>query len=198
MHGAAIPSFDGDRRAVRLPAVSPPVRTARLQLAPVVEGDLEELFALHADPRAFTEDLTEPLTGREQMRWVLAQWIEHWAQHGAGYLTVRSREPSRGTLPSGLLGVVGLAPLEVDAHADLSAYWRVSPGVSGRGVATEAMHAVLGHPEIGARGREVLAVTAAGNAASRALAARLGFALAPASRPVPGGREGDVLLIRPA
>jgi len=40
-------------------------------------------------------------------------------------------------------------------------------------------------------------VTASQNAPSRALAQRLGFRPAPPGRPVPGGREGDVLLVRP-
>ncbi|MGP9537351.1 GNAT family N-acetyltransferase [Brachybacterium sp. AOP43-C2-M15] len=195
--------------------------TARLRLSPVVEDDLEELFALHADPRAFAEDLTEPLTDRAQMRWVLGQWIEGWARHGLGYLTVRARTPAGGTrdpdgtraahgtgdadgaeapdsLPSGLLGVVGLTPFEAAGPHVLSAYWRLSPAATGRGVASEAMRAVLEHPSLGGRGDEVVAVTAAGNHPSRALAARLGFVPAPPDRAVPGERDGDVLLARPA
>ena len=61
MHdGAVIPSPDGDRRAV----VMSGLMTARLRLAPVAPTDREELFALHADPRAFAEDTTAPLTDR--------------------------------------------------------------------------------------------------------------------------------------
>lgn len=199
MHGVAIPSSDGDRRAVS-------VSTPRLCLAPVSAADLEELFALHADPRAFADDLTEPLTDREQMRWVLGQWIESWRRHGTGHLTVRARsaaadEPELRTAPSslspGLLGVVGLIPLEVDGTQALSAYWRLAPEATGHGLATEAMRAVLAHPRLGGRDGEVVAVTAAGNAASRALADRLGFWPAPPRRAVPGGRDGDVLLVRP-
>ena len=54
--------------------------------------------------------------------------------------------------------------------------------------------AVLAHRPAG---REVIAVTDRGNVPSRALAARLGFVPAPAGRPVPSGRPGDVLLVLP-
>lgn len=208
--GAVIPSSEGDRRAV---GMCGPV-TARLRLSPVADGDLEELFALHADPRAFAEDLTAPLADREQMRWVLTQWIRSWHEHGIGYLTVRALEadqhsapplplgdfpPTHGTspLPRGLLGVAGLTPLDHQGRRALSAYWRLAPAATGCGIAAEAMAAVLADPRLGVRDQEVVAVTAAGNRPSRALAARLGFLPAPPGRAVPGGRDGDILLIRP-
>jgi RimJ/RimL family protein N-acetyltransferase len=199
--GAVPPSPDGGRRAVGMSGdgangvVAPGLVTAHLVLAPVADDDIEELFALHADPRAFAEDLTDPLTERAQMRWVLTQWRQSWERHGIGYWSVRARDGS--ALPAGLLGVVGLSPLESEGGTRLSAYWRLRPEATGRGVATEALRAVLEDPHRGPGGREVLAVTAAGNTPSRALAARLGFAPAPRGRAVPGGRVGDVLLVRP-
>ena len=228
MHdGAVIPSPDGDRRAAVVPGSARcELRTARLRLAPVAEHELDELLALHADPRAFAEDLTEPVTDRTRMRWVLGRWRESWDQHGLGYLTVRAREAADGTggagaaaagaavghragppphdvpapLPTGLLGVVGLTPLSLEAGTALSAYWRLAPAATGRGVASEAMRAVLAHPQLGGRAagsdREIVAVTAAGNRPSRTLAARLGFVPAPADRAVPGGWAGDILLVR--
>src|SRR5699024_261136 len=96
--GAVIPSPDGDRRAAVMPGSARcELRTARLRLAPVAEHELDELLALHADPRAFAEDLTEPVTDRARMRWVLGRWRESWDQHGLGYLTVRAREAADGT-----------------------------------------------------------------------------------------------------
>ncbi|AXK46808.1 GNAT family N-acetyltransferase [Brachybacterium saurashtrense] len=227
MHdGAAPPSSDGGRRAASLPG--PVLTTARLVLTPVAPEDLEALFALHADPRAFVEDLTALLTERAQMEWALARWREDWRRHGAGHLAVRARErhdapplephhaqarerhgmralqgsageeADAAALPPGLLGVVGLAPLEAEGRRLLSAYWRLDPALTGRGVAQEAMRAVLAHPRLGGRDEEVVAVTAGGNAPSRTLAARLGFEPAPSQRPVPGGRDGGVLLVLPA
>lgn len=220
--GAAIPSPDEERRAVGASggggagearaadggASARVLLTSRLRLAPVAAADEAELFALHADPRAFAEDSTAPLTDPAQMRWVLAQWRESWARHGIGYVCVRAREGVRPTgtrptgardeLPPGLLGVVGLSPLTTDAGEELlSAYWRLSPAVTGRGVATEAMSALLADPHLGPGNREVVAITAAGNGPSRALAARLRFRSAPSDGPVPGGRADDVLLVRP-
>src|SRR5699024_2267119 len=232
--GAVIPSSDGDRRAAVVPGPARcELRTARLRLAPVAEHELEALLALHADPRAFAEDLTEPVTDRARMRWVLRRWRESWDRHGLGYLTVRSRPAADGTdgagapatgtadgaagaagagaaaghrdgppphdapapLPTGLLGVVGLTPLALEDGTVLSAYWRLAPEATGRGVASEAMRAVLAHPQLGGRaagsGPEIIAVTAAGHRPPRTLAARLGFGPAPADRPVPGGRAGD-------
>ena len=151
------------------------------------------------------------------MRQVLAQWSERVGAGRAGYFTVRTRaaaepdarcESPRGgpqgadggaeELPAGLLGVVGITALRADDSELLSAYWRLDPGVTGRGMASEAMRAVLTDPHCGPGGREVIAVTASRNLASRTLAARLGFRPAAAGRPVPGGRVGDVLLVRPA
>lgn len=222
---ATIPSPDGDRRAVVMsgsagrqpggPGSTGPEQsadgllTARLRLTPVADDDFEDLFALHTDPRAFAEDSTAPLSDRDQMRWVLTQWIAGWQRHGRGYFSVRALDSGRardegGTrhaspvLPSGLLGVVGLSTLESEGQPLLSAYWRLDPAVMGRGVASEAMSAVLADPRCGPQGREVVAVTAARNLPSRSLAARLGFLPAPPQRPVPGGRDGDVLLVRPA
>ncbi|PMC74479.1 GNAT family N-acetyltransferase [Brachybacterium sp. UMB0905] len=198
--GAASPSLDGGCRAVRMSGDFPLV-TARLRLDPVGWDDLAELLALHRDPRVFTADSTAPVETAAQMRWVLGQWITCWERHGTGYLTVRARGGGEGTdgplghLPEGLLGVVGISLLRTDAGAQRSAYWRLAPSAQGRGVAAEAMRAVLAHPTLGGA-RRVIAVTAGGNAPSRALALRLGFRPAPADAPVPGGRSGDVLLIR--
>jgi RimJ/RimL family protein N-acetyltransferase len=215
---------DGGRADV----ATSPLLTARLRLAPVTAADEAELFALHSDPRAFREDSTEPLTDPAQMRWVLAQWRASWAEHGMGHLTVRARK--RADLPVGLLGVVGLVPLRAEPEPDhepdhepvLSAYWRLRPDVTGHGIASEAMRAVLGalpdpvaaHGSSTARStsrprdaaphrgmsapREVVAITAGTNFPSLALADRLGFRPAPPQRPVPGGRPGDVLLVLPA
>lgn len=239
-HGAASPPSDGGCRAVVMPGQeAEPVTmtrlvTARLRLDPVAgftgtdgaddtDGDdraggtdVAALFALHADPRAFVEDSTAPLTSPAQMRWVLREWCRDWERHGIGHFTVRALQPDPGLtaderaastasgseapLPAGLLGVVGLSPMEVAGTEVLSAYWRLDPRVTGRGVATEAMHAVLDrfttdHSPAEHADREIIAVTAAGNTASLALAARLGFRPAPSVRPVPGGREGDVLLV---
>src|SRR5699024_12578614 len=92
-----------------------------------------------------------------------------------------------------------LSPLTIDGGTALSAYWRIAPKATERGVASEAMRAVLAHPQRGGRaagsGPEIIAVTAAGSRPSRSLAARLGFVPAPADRPAPGGRAGDVLLV---
>ena len=179
--------------------------TERLRLAPVSETDEAELFALHSDPRAFAEDSTEPLTDPAQMRWVLAQWRESWARHGLGHLTVRAQQDPAGDggadLPVGLLGVVGLVPLsggEGNQPPMLSAYWRLSPAATGLGIATEAMRAVLAQARPDASGPpEIVAITAGTNQPSLALAARLGFRPAPPERPVPGDRQGDVLLLLP-
>lgn len=231
-HGAASPSSDGGRRAVVVPGPVATLRTERLRLDPVAPADEAALFALHADPRAFSEDSTAPLTDPAQMRWVLRQWRAGWERDGIGNFAVRARRPGpvpaaegaaetsvedttsgrEAPLPPELLGVVGLSSLEAAGTEVLSAYWRLDPGVMGRGVASEAMRAVLDrlatglHPARslapdphapGRDDREVVAVTAAGNTPSLALAARLGFRPAPADRPVPGGREGDVLLVLP-
>lgn len=164
-----------------------------LLLSAVTEEDLEDLWRLHADPAAYRLDTTEPLTDREQMRWVLGCWIAA-AAPGLGYVTLREDDGTSGAGP--LHGVLGLTEIE---HGDMpltSLYYRLSPTSCGRGLGTASGRALLEAALLARGPHRVVVVTNEANAPSLALARRLGFREPDEASPVPGGRGGDVLLER--
>ena len=164
-----------------------------LLLSAVTEDDLEDLWRLHADPAAYRLDTTEPLTDREQMRWVLGCWIAA-AAPGLGYVTLREQSGAGGTGP--LHGVLGITEIE---HGDMlltSLYYRLSPASCGRGLGTVSGRALLEAALLARGPHRVVVVTNEANTPSLALARRLGFRAPDGASPVPGGRDGDVLLER--
>lgn len=151
--------------------------TPRLHLAPLDLSDLEELWALHSDPALFTADSTASLTDRAQMRTVLAAWCEHWDHQGFGYRALR-RRGDEGVGHGPVLGVAGLTELSrAGAPPVLSVYYRLAQHAQGRGLAHEALTAILSDAEQDPRtaGRSAHIITDLQNAPSLRLAARLGF-----------------------
>lgn len=171
-----------------LPRPGEPLLTARLELRALVPADAGELFALHADPRAFAHDSTRPLRDRAQMQWVLGQWIAQREAQGFGYAAIRERAgvrsvggPVEGDPVEDSAALVGVAGLTRRAAQDapertvLSAYYRLRPEAWGRGIAQEAMEALLTELGRALPGAEAQVVTDADNTPSRRLAERLGF-----------------------
>ncbi|MGP9695077.1 GNAT family N-acetyltransferase [Brachybacterium sp. AOP25-B2-12] len=178
--------------AAPLPGPGRPLRTARLELSVLDSSDLDALHALHADPRTFALDSTEPVTSRAAMVAVLESWTAARARQGFGYAGIRARagEPG-GTAPASaagpgplppsplLLGVCGLTTLDLDGHEVVSVYYRLHPEAWGRGIAREALAALLAEADLHLAGREAVVVTDPGNTPSLRLARALGFVPAP-------------------
>lgn len=142
------------------------IATARLALTPVAWGDLGELQALKADPRAFAMMLGGVRTKAQAAR-ELAEDIRFWGAHGYGIWTVRLRGDA------GFVGITGLAERPDGLGTALRfALW---PGVRGSGLAREAARAALlfAHDKAGLE--RVVAVARADNFASRTVLGSIGM-----------------------
>ena len=109
------------------------IRTGRLHLQRVSEGDLELYRSLFSNPAMLAHRPDPTPDGPEQCLASLARDRAHWRQHGFGRWTVAARGNTIGL--GGLSCKPGFAGLNVSYHIDPS-YW-------GDGYATEFVHAAL-------------------------------------------------------
>jgi RimJ/RimL family protein N-acetyltransferase len=167
--------------------------TERLTMRPVTAADLDDLVALREDPlvRQFFGEST-----REEVAGWIARSEREWGDPGHGRLAIIDRESGAFLGRSGLKHWPEFEEVEVG--------WVLAPEARGRGVATEAARACL---DWGFRDFDlpyITAMIAPDNAASIAVAERLGmerlredtlrdfgisvivFALRPAERSAPG------------
>ena len=124
---------------------------------------------INAQP-AFTRYLNahgHPLT-RAESKQALARWRRHWDEHGFGLWAVEERESGR------LVGRVG-----VQYHSlwpqDPEVGWGLDPAVWGRGYATEAGAAAIGHAFETLGVPRLVSIVHPGNRASIAVQERLGI-----------------------
>ncbi|WP_148599006.1 GNAT family N-acetyltransferase [Aquisphaera giovannonii] len=152
----------------------PTIRTDRLLLRPWREDDLEPFAAMNADP-AVMEYFARPLERAESEAFI-ARIRVHFAQNGFGFWAVEAP----GVAP--LVGLVGLARPAFLAHFTpcVEIGWRLARAYWGRGYATEAADAALGHGFDVLGLDEIVAFTTAANARSRAVMERLGMSRDPA------------------
>jgi [ribosomal protein S5]-alanine N-acetyltransferase len=147
--------------------------TERLVLCPVTADDHPALLAHWTlpDVRRFLFD-GAALSAAEVSE-TIEESARDFAAGGYGIWLIRERGQAD------LAGTVGLRPLD---DAGLEIFYSLAPGSWGRGYATEAARAVLGHA-LGTLGLpEVLAEVDEGNTASVAVVERLGmvpFAVVP-------------------
>jgi ribosomal-protein-alanine N-acetyltransferase len=159
--------------------------TDRLVLCPVTAADHAALLAHWTlpDVRRFLFD--GAVLSAAEVSETIEESARDFAAGGYGIWLIREcgraeRECGRAE-PAGreLAGTAGLRPLD---DVGLEIFYSLAPGAWGRGYATEAARAVVGHA-LGTLGlAEVLAEVDEGNAASVAVVKRLGmvpFAVAP-------------------
>ena len=156
--------------------------TERLALCPVTAADHPALLAHWTlpDVRRFLFD-GEALSAAEVSK-TIEESVRDFAAGGYGIWLIREHgravPADRDLAGTDLVGTVGLRPLD----DGLEIFYSLAPGWWGRGYATEAARAVVGHA-LGALGlAEVLAEVDEGNTASVAVVERLGmvpFAVVP-------------------
>jgi RimJ/RimL family protein N-acetyltransferase len=157
--------------------------TERLALCPVTAADHPALLAHWTlpDVRRFLFD-GEALSAAEVSE-TIEESVSDFAAGGYGIWIIRERgravPAGRDMAGTDLVGTAGLRPLDDDG---LEIFYSLAPGSWGRGYATEAARAVVGHA-LGTLGlAEVLAEIDEGNTASVAVVKRLGmvpFAVVP-------------------
>lgn len=138
--------------------------TERLRLRQVKPGDVEELVRLHDDPLVATY---MGARDREWYEWRVDASLEEWAGRGYGFVVITDAAGE-------FLGRTGLKYWPEFGETELG--WVLRPEARGRGFATEAARAVLdwGFEEFDLP--YVTAMIRPDNAASIAIAGRLGMA----------------------
>lgn len=151
--------------------IAPTLHTERLTLRPLSLDDWEAYAAAWADPRLTAFIGGQPRTRTESWGKFL-QGIGLWPLFGYGYWSFVDRESGA------FLGNGGLASFE-RGLPDLAGYpeagWAFVPDAWGRGLATEAMAAILGWADVALGRPEVRCIIDPGNTASQRVAAKLGF-----------------------
>jgi [ribosomal protein S5]-alanine N-acetyltransferase len=132
------------------------------------EGDLDDVFRIHGDPRTNVHNPAGPDADLAASRRRLAEWLAHWAEHGFGYWAVES-DAGR------VIGFSGVRTETWRGRPVLNLYYRFAPEVWGRGIASAvAAHAVAWarahHPD-----RPVLAYTTEDNEGSQRTALAAGL-----------------------
>ena len=147
----------------------PELETERLRLRAPRAEDFETYAAFYASPRS--RFVGGPLSRGDAWR-SFAAMHGHWALRGFGLWMVERREDGA------LVGRVGL--LEPEGWPEPEIAWTLFEGCEGRGYATEAARAARAHAAQALGRPRAISLIAPANAASAAVARRLGAA-----------REGD-------
>lgn len=150
----------------------PVLQTGRLTLREHREGDLDDYLALWSDENVVRFISGEPLDRHESWRRMLrARGM--WALLGCGFWIVEDRATGR------LIGEAGVMDakrsIEPSLDGTLEAGWTLLPSMQGRGLAREAMEAVLAWADRNHPATPQSCIISEGNTASARLAERLDF-----------------------
>jgi RimJ/RimL family protein N-acetyltransferase len=147
----------------------PTLATERLVLRPFREDDIDAYTAMLQSPGVRASLHLAAGIGREQAWVQMAQWLGQWELRGTGQWAVE--EESSGAF----VGRAGLHRPERPDWPGIEVGWALHPGHWGKGYATEAGAAVVeyafAHHDVDA----IYSVILHENAASQAVARRLGF-----------------------
>jgi RimJ/RimL family protein N-acetyltransferase len=147
-----------------------PLRTPRLTLRPVGVSDLEELIGLWGDP-AFATSIFPTALSPEEVWFRLLRDIGHWRTLGFGNWSIRDSNGS-------YVGSVGVFDYRRQLDPPLDAPelgWGIAPAFQGRGLAFEAVSALLGWCDRELSAARTVCMIAPDNSRSLALARRLGY-----------------------
>lgn len=151
-------------------------------MRPFTPEDAEAVFAIFSEPDV-GRWVGGPHATLDQSRALIEQNREHQRRHGYALWAVEERATGK------LVGEVGLQLLELKGP-ETEIGWAIAKPSWGRGYATEAASAWLDRAFGELALDEVVATTLPGNAASRAVAARIG--MRPAGRRYAHGADHDL------
>ncbi len=152
-----------------VPPIYLTLETKRLILRPFTLSDLDEAARLHGDPESMVWSLDGTLD-RAQTRAKLHERMACQESHGFSKLAVFEKGCS------GLIGYCGFAMAEIDGRPQPELGYRLKGSARGRGLASEAVGAVLSDAFTRLKMPYVLAFVDEKNAASRRVLAKMGFA----------------------
>ncbi|MBV8681557.1 MAG: GNAT family N-acetyltransferase [Caulobacteraceae bacterium] len=148
----------------------PTLSTSRLVLRPHTSADFESCLALWSDPEVMRHMGGRPFTPEEVWRRMLA-YAGLWATIGYGYWVIEDAASRR------YVGEAGLADFHRPFAFDFApeAGWMLAPATQGKGMAYEAMTAILEWAEAELPYRRSVCMIDPENGPSLRLAARLGY-----------------------
>ena len=111
--------------------------TERLRLRLPVPSDVEVVRRIHQDPAAVAHNPSDALANRDAAEDLLRLWLRRWQRDGVGYWMVTGH-----TDPT-VLGFCGVKPMRLAEATVLNLFYRFDPAAWGRGLATEAVTAVI-------------------------------------------------------
>jgi RimJ/RimL family protein N-acetyltransferase len=148
------------------------LETERLVLTVHEAHDFEDLAAMWADPEVVRHIGGTP-SSREASWHRLLRYAGHWALTGYGYFAMRERHSGR------YVGDIGLADFRRDlvpaVDGGPEAGWALATWAHGRGLATEALTAVLAWADARLAAPATMCLIDVGHAASRRVAEKCGF-----------------------
>lgn len=164
------PLRQGSRYRDQVPkGTEPELLTARLRLRVPASDDVDAVQRIHQDPAAVAHNPSDAVTDRESATELLERWQTRWRRDGVGYWVVTGRaDPA-------VLGFCGVKPMQLADGAVLNLFYRFDPAAWGRGVATEAVTAVVGWTRRARPGQRLIARIRPGNTASARVAAKAGL-----------------------
>jgi RimJ/RimL family protein N-acetyltransferase len=171
--------------------VRPTLRTERLTLRPLAEGDLDDLVAMNGDPEVMAF-IGPPMTP-EQVAAELPDWVQDHGDFGLW----------AGLADGAFAGVWFLSHDPDDERAG-EIGWRLPRAAWGHGYAVEGARALLAHAADTLGLERVWAETMAVNTRSRRVMERLGLThvrsyVGTWDDPLPGWEQGEVVYeVRPA
>lgn len=150
----------------------PTLVTERLILRGHTPADLADSLALWTDPGVIR--FIGGHTSSEHEVWQrLLRYAGMWALVGYGYWAITDRSDGR------FIGEAGLADLKRDISPPLGGVpesgWALDPAMHGRGLASEAMRAVLGWADTTLERPETCCIIDPANTVSVHLAGKLGY-----------------------
>ena len=148
------------------------LETSRLSLRELSEDDAPALLELYREP-SVSRFLGPPPGSEADERANIHRHREvYYERRGFGLwgIELKVAHPR-------LVGRCGLLVTEIAGRSEVEISWVVAPEYQGRGLATEAARAVLGHAQTTLKQRRIVAVIAPGNHASIRVAHRLGMRL---------------------
>lgn len=157
--------------------------TERLLLRRPTMEDAPAHFAIHSDPATNVHNPSGPLALRSESDEIVEEWIEQWEHAGLGYWAVCLRSEAKR-----VIGFGGVSDKSLANATRSNLYFRFSPDVWGRGLATELGRSALDYALTAAGRSQVFARVRPDNAPSIAVIRKLGMALFGEVDDVPGAR----------
>jgi len=159
--------------ALGSPSTHPVLTTARLRLRPLRDDVAAAIAAGAGDHRVARYLLQVPSPYPLSLA---RRWLRHrreWWSQGRGVTFAICAVPPTDDAPDDLIGTTSLRRFVRDRRAELG-YWLIAP-VWGRGLATEAVRAVIDYGFVGLGLARIYAQVLGGNVASERVLDKLGM-----------------------